>query len=70
MTTLTHTKEITWKDEVKFKKWLEEHDIEDYCKYCVHDEDCPHGMTCYGDMPIEPPCVDVDNMMYLLDVFT
>ena len=43
-----------------FEKWLEEHDGEDYCQYCIHDDECPHGVKCYGGQPIEPPCCSVD----------
>lgn len=47
-------------DNEKVKRWLETHDGEDYCHYCIHDSACPHGMACYGDMPIEPPCTSQD----------
>lgn len=52
-------------DSEKFEKWLREHDSEDYCKYCIYDDDCPHGMTCYGGDPIEPPCAgnDIRNLL-------
>ncbi len=44
----------------KVKNWLETHDGEDYCRYCIHDSACTHGMACYGGMPIEPPCTSQD----------
>lgn len=31
-------------------------DEEVACEYCLHDDECPHGMACYGGAPIEPPC--------------
>ena len=52
-------------DEEKLKKWLEEHDGEDYCPYCIYDSDCPHGMVCYGGPPIEPYCYGADPEQFL-----
>ena len=37
-------------------RWIEEHDTADYCRYCTLDDECPHGMVCYGGEPIEPAC--------------
>lgn len=37
-------------------KWIEGHDIGDYCRYCIDKDECPHGMACYGGEPIEPAC--------------
>lgn len=54
-------------DKEKFEKWLSEHDGEDYCEYCTYNDDCPHGMTCYGGEPIEPPCYNND-IKELLDI--
>ena len=31
-------------------------DEEVACEYCLYDDECPHGMACYGGAPIEPPC--------------
>lgn len=47
-------------DEEKIDKWIAEHDGEDYCEYCIYNDDCPHGTTCYGNHPIEPPCCSQD----------
>lgn len=30
------------------------------CEYCGYNNECPHGMACYGGEPIEPPCTSVD----------
>jgi len=35
-------------------------DEEVLCNYCSLDDECPHGMTCYGGEPIEPPCSSGD----------
>lgn len=29
---------------------------EQQCDFCIFDDECPHGMRCYGGNPIEPPC--------------
>lgn len=52
-------------DEEQLNKWLENHDGEDYCQYCIYDDECPHGMTCYGGTPIEPYCVCHEPEEYL-----
>lgn len=52
-------------DEERLKKWLEEHDGEDYCSYCIYDSDCSHGVVCYGGPTIEPPCYGADPEQYL-----
>lgn len=52
-------------DKEKLKKWLEEHDGEDYCHYCIYDSDCPHGVTCYGGPTIEPYCCGREPEDYL-----
>lgn len=36
------------------EKWIGDNDV--YCQYCTLDDECPHGMTCYGGEPIEPAC--------------
>lgn len=36
--------------------WIGRHDSEDYCRYCIDNDECPHGMACYGGAPIEPAC--------------
>lgn len=40
------------KDEV-LKQMI---DNEEVCNYCLLDDECPHGMACYGGNPIEPAC--------------
>ena len=50
-------------DDEKLKEWLNTHDGEDYCKFCIYDNECPHGMTCYG----EEHCGDyVDFVVFLI----
>lgn len=49
----------------KFNKWLAEHDEEERCKYCCYDDECPHGVRCYGGNPIEPPCCSREPEEYL-----
>ena len=29
---------------------------EQQCQFCIFDDECPHGMRCYGGNPIEPAC--------------
>ena len=29
---------------------------EQQCQFCIFDDECPHGMICYGGQPIEPAC--------------
>lgn len=54
-------------DDEKLKEWLNTHDGEDYCKFCIYDNECPHGMTCYGNEPIEPPCCNTTDKLSILD---
>ncbi|MBS6954279.1 MAG: hypothetical protein KH230_13760 [Enterocloster asparagiformis] len=56
-------------DKEKIDKWIADHDGEDYCKYCQYDDECPHGMACYGGDPVEPPCCSND-IKELLDIDT
>lgn len=49
----------------KFDKWLTEHEGEERCKYCCYDDECPHGVRCYGGNPIEPPCCSREPEEYL-----
>lgn len=39
-------------DKEKIEKWLSEHDGEERCHYCMFDDDCPHGIACYGGSPL------------------
>ncbi len=43
-------------EQYAIDNWIEQHDLADYCRYCIYDDDCPHGMVCYGGEPIEPAC--------------
>lgn len=43
-------------DEEKFNKWIEEHDADDYCEYCIYSVDCDGGIKAGPNGPIEPPC--------------
>lgn len=52
-------------DDYLLDDWFEKHDGEDYCKHCPENDECPHGMTCYGGEPIEPPCYGVDLKEFL-----
>lgn len=47
-----------------FEKMFDE---EVACSYCSYDNDCPHGMKCYGGNPIEPPCASRDNFEDFID---
>ena len=40
----------------KLKQWLEDNGSPEYCDYCIHDDECPRRMVCYGGEPIEPYC--------------
>lgn len=52
-------------EQERIDKWIEEHDGEDYCRYCILNDECPHGMACYGGPPIEPPCCNgLENLLY------
>ena len=43
-------------EQYAIKKWIEDHDIDDHCHYCIDNEECSHGVACYGGQPIEPAC--------------
>lgn len=53
------------RDEQILDEWLKTHDGEDYCKYCPENNECPHGMACYGGEPIEPSCCGADMKEFL-----
>ena len=42
-------------DKEKIDKWLEEHDGDDYCEYCIYGSEC-EGLTYDSLGPVEPPC--------------
>ena len=46
--------------ERKIALWLQRHDGEYFCHYCILNNDCPHDIVCYGGNPIEPPCWSLD----------
>lgn len=48
-------------------QWLEEHSDEDLCTYCIYDDECPHGVVCYGGPPIEPKCA-CGELLDILDI--
>ena len=51
-------------EQYAIDKWIEEHDTDDYCRYCTLDDECPHGMACYGGEPVEPACCGgLDNLL-------
>lgn len=54
-------------DDKKVDEWMENHDGEDYCHYCIHSGDC-RGITGGPNGPIYPPCCDSDFREELLDV--
>ena len=31
-------------DKGKIEKWLNDHDGEERCNYCIYDDECPHGI--------------------------
>lgn len=54
----------------KIKKWIEEHEGNDYCKYCKCNDECGGSSVRGGpDGPIYPPCADTD-VEELLDMET
>lgn len=57
----------TLNDEELLTKWIEQADKDDLCGYCNINDECPHGMCCYGGEPIEPPCASTDNIEKLID---
>lgn len=52
-------------DSEKIEKWLSEHEGKERCHYCIYDDECPHGIRCYGDATIEPPCAfrDLEELL-------
>lgn len=34
---------------------------EELCDFCTLSEECPKGMRCYGEEPIEPDCTDLSD---------
>lgn len=58
---------IKMDDDKLLNEWLRSHDSSDYCPYCIYNDECPHGMACYGGNPVEPPCAGRD-VAELLDM--
>ena len=52
------------KDRVE--QWIQDHDGDDYCKYCIYHDDCPGGVIGGPNGPIYPPCADI-SVSELLD---
>lgn len=52
-------------DEKKLQEWMNSHDGEDYCTYCLYSDEC-HGMSLGPNGPIYPPCCS-KNIEDLLD---
>lgn len=52
-------------DKEIIDKWVDSHDGEDFCKYCMYSEECPKGIVCYGGEPIEPYCCGRNYEDYL-----
>lgn len=46
-------------DKEKIDKWLEEHDGDDYCEYCIYGNECG-GLTYDSLGPLEPLCCSTD----------
>ncbi len=46
-------------DKEKIDKWLEEHDGDDHCEYCIYGNECK-GLTYDSLGPVEPPCCSTD----------
>lgn len=55
-------------DDKRIKEWLESHDGDDYCHYCLHGGGMCGGMSGGPEGPIYPPCCDTDFGETLLDV--
>lgn len=49
----------------RVEKWVNEHDGDELCKYCRHDDVCSHGVSGGPNGPIFPPCADGDLDMWL-----
>ncbi len=55
-------------DDKRIDEWLEHHDGEDYCHYCILQDDCDgRGVRGGPNGPIYPPCCDLDYNEELLD---
>lgn len=52
------------KDRVE--QWIEDHDGDNYCEYCIYHDDCPGGVSGGPNGPFYPPCCGTE-MSELLD---
>lgn len=55
----------TARDEYRIDTYLYNHDSDDICKFCIHQSDCPGGVTGGPNGPIYPPCADGEPNQYL-----
>ena len=55
-------------EQYAIDKWVEGHELEDYCRYCIDKNECPHGIACYGGAPIEPACCGGLNDLLEMDI--
>ena len=39
-------------------KRIIKNDCDMLCSFCNYDDDCSHGVACYGGEPSYPPCSD------------
>lgn len=49
----------------RVEKWVSEHDGDELCKYCKHDDVCSHGVSGGPNGPIFPLCSDGDLELFL-----
>lgn len=52
------------KEEIK--KWIDTHEGEDYCEYCIYNDKC-NGLHLGPKGPVYPPCCDrdIENILML-----
>lgn len=43
----------------KVKKWIDEHEGDEYCNYCKYQSICIGGIKSGPNGPIYPPCSDI-----------
>lgn len=44
-------------NEKNMLKDIFENSPDEFCNYCKYSDEC-HGITCYGNGPVYPPCAD------------
>ena len=47
----------------KVKKWIDEHDGDEYCNYCKYQSICIGGIKSGPNGPICPPCSDREDFI-------